>query len=236
MKKRHARMAPLPEFRREILFYLKQKGSVAVQEVADRFAITHEGARRQFQLLEREGWVSRAHRRPKQPSAGRPTILFSLTEAGDHLFPKHYDVLTLELIEAVLKTSGKEALRRLLAGLTDKQVAKWEPQMRGKSLEQRLEMLRNLYFEDDPHMSVSKSDGEIRLIERNCPFLNVAMRQPALCSLTVSTLQRLLGVRVVREERFQNGDRRCVFRVLTDERAPVEAPFEFEPPADAAGA
>ncbi len=233
MKKPERRTTPVTDFRREILTFLKQHGEVTVQEAADRFEITHEGARRQFLQLEREGWIVRRPRRDRQRGAGRPTLGFTLTPAGDHLFPKHYDVLSLELIEAVLKTSGPEALRKLLAAITDKQVAKWEPQLRGKSLEERLQLLKGLYYEGDPYMAVRRSGEEIRLIENNCPFLNVAIQQPALCSLTVGTLQRLLGVRVVREERFQTGDRRCVFRILRDQPVSPDAPFAFEAPAPA---
>ena len=116
----------------------------------------------------------------------------------------------------------------LLAAISDKQAAKWEPRLRGKSLEERLELLKGLYFEGDPYMTVRKSGGEIRLIESNCPFLNVATHQPAVCSLTVGTLQKLLGVRVVREEKFQTGHRRCVFRVLRDQPVPRETPFSLE--------
>jgi predicted ArsR family transcriptional regulator len=230
VKKAARRTTPVTDFRREILSYLKQKGEVTVQEAADRFAITHEGARRQFLQFEKEGWIVRRARRGEQRSAGRPTLGFALTAAGDHLFPKHYDALSLELIEAVVKTSGPEALRALLAAIAEKQATKWEPQLRGKSLEERLDLLKGLYFDGDPYMAVRKSGGEIRLIENNCPFLNVATQQPALCSLTVGTLQKLLGVRVVREESFQAGDRRCVFRVLRDEPVPRNEPFTFETP------
>lgn len=229
------RTTPLTDFRREILAFLKLRGEVTVQEVADHFGITHEGARRQFLQLEQEGWVERHARRDHPRGAGRPTFGYRLTSAGDHVFPKHYDMLSLELIEAVLRTSGVEALRRLLAAIADRQVAKWEAQLRGASLEERLERLKGLYFEGDPYMTVRSAGREIRLIENNCPFLNVAMRQPALCSLTVGTLQRLLGVRVVREERFQDGHRRCVFRVLRDKPVPRDAPFTFEGETAAAG-
>ena len=75
-------------------------------------------------------------------------------------------------------------------------------------------------------MDVDNTDGELRLIERNCPFLNVASRRPALCSVTVSTLSRLLGYRVVREKRFQDGDGRCVFRVQLDDPIEVDD-FQF---------
>jgi predicted ArsR family transcriptional regulator len=67
------------------------------------------------------------------------------------------------------------------------------------------------------------------LVEKNCPFLNVATRRPALCSVTVSTLSRLLGQTVTREKRFQNGDGRCVFRVHLDQPLnPETFRFAFE--------
>jgi hypothetical protein len=56
------------------------------------------------------------------------------------------------------------------------------------------------------------------------------MEHPVLCSLSVSTLEMLLGRKVVREERFQSGNGRCVFRIRMDAPAP-KADFRFEPPA-----
>ncbi|HET7705654.1 MAG TPA: hypothetical protein VFM36_06195, partial [Thermoanaerobaculia bacterium] len=67
------------------------------------------------------------------------------------------------------------------------------------------------------------------LVELNCPFLNVAMQHPALCSTSVNMMTRVLGRRVVREKRFQDGDGMCVFRVYTDEPVSTNA-FEREPP------
>jgi hypothetical protein len=43
------------------------------------------------------------------------------------------------------------------------------------------------------------------------------MSRPALCSVSVNALTRLLGVRVRREETFQNGFGRCSFHVYADE-------------------
>ncbi|GEM_PF-4242076 len=46
--------------------------------------------------------------------------------------------------------------------------------------------------------------------------------------VTVSTLEMLLGRQVVREERFQAGNRHCVFRAKMDSAAPKRE-FRFEP-------
>jgi predicted ArsR family transcriptional regulator len=217
--------ASLPESRRHILEFLKREGEATASEVAEHLKMTREGARQQLQLLEEEGWIARGER-PAE-SAGRPSVTFRITPAGDHLFPKNYDVLSMTLVDAVAEQLGPEALVKLLAAITEQQVQHWLPKLEGKTLPERIKALKGIYMEEDPHTSVRKDARGYVLVERNCPYLNVALKRPHLCSVTVSTLTRLLGVRVVREERFQDGDRRCVFRVLEDQ--PVDlASYRFE--------
>jgi predicted ArsR family transcriptional regulator len=154
-----------------------------------------------------------------------------LTESGDHLFPKSYDTLAVMLLDTVVGELGKPAFERVLAAITDGRVREWEPRMRGLSLAERVSALKAVYGDGDPYMEVEKVRGGFRLIERNCPFLNIALERPALCSTTVSVLSRLLGVRVVREERFQHGHGRCVFRVIANEAIDPKQGFALEPEA-----
>lgn len=219
-----AKKTAVSDSRRAILGFIKHKGGATAAEVAEHMRITREGARQQLQALEQEGWIAAA---PESRSGvGRPALRFQITLAGDHLFPKNYDALSLTLVDAVANQLGEEALTVLLKALTDQQVKQWESRLQDKSLPERIRMLKNIYFEDDPYSSVKKDARGYTLVERNCPYLNVAMSMPRLCSVTVSTLIRLLGVRVVREERFQDGHRRCVFRVLADEPMDVKK-FRF---------
>jgi predicted ArsR family transcriptional regulator len=215
----------LPDSRRQVMQFLKLQGEATAGEVAEHLLISREGARQQLQLLEQEGWVSRHER--AGAGAGRPAVAFRITSAGDHVFPKHYDVLSMTLVDAVAEQLGPQALQTLLASISEQQVQHWEPKLAGLSLPERIKALKDIYVEADPHTSMRKDARGYMLVERNCPFLNVAMRRPQLCAITVNTLTRLLGVKVVREERFQNGDRRCVFRVLEDQ--PVDtAHYVFE--------
>lgn len=66
-------------------------------------------------------------------------------------------------------------------------------------------------------------------MELNCPFLNVALQYPALCSTSVNMMSRVLDRRVVREKRFQDGDGMCVFRVYANDVVSTNG-FEREPP------
>jgi len=197
---------------------LKQHGTATIAELADDQGLTGEAVRQQLLQLLREGWVEPAVQRGSAPvRTGRPATSFRLTEAGDHLFPKHYDALAVAVIDAVAEELGGDAAVRVLAKVSDDRVNAVEPSLRGLTLEERVEALRSWYLSDDPYMDVARDGTDLLLIERNCPFLNTAMRRPALCSVSVNALTRLLGVRVHREEKFQTGDGRCVFKVHASE-------------------
>jgi predicted ArsR family transcriptional regulator len=220
----------LPEIRRALLARLKHEGPSTTAELASHAGVTYEAVRQQLRALEADGFVAKRKEPAMSRSVGRPTSRFALTPAGDHFFAKRYDALAVELIDTASAVLGPEALTQLLATLTEERVRAWAPRLEGLSLEERLTALRDIYLDDDPFTTVEHGEGGPRLIERNCPYLNVASRRPALCSVTVSTLIRLLGAEVVRDERFQEGDGRCVFRVLTDRPVDPEAfVFAWEP-------
>ena len=176
--------------------------------------LTGEAVLQHLLQLQREGWIVAAIDRASiRGRTGRPATLYRLSEAGDHLFPKAYDALAVALIDAIAEELGQDAALRVLERVSNDRVEAAMPAVEGLALAQKLDVLRNWYLAGDPYMDV---DGD-RLIERNCPFYNTAMRRPALCSVSVNALTRLLGVRVEREEKFQNGDGRCVFHAHADE-------------------
>jgi predicted ArsR family transcriptional regulator len=227
------RLNDFPELRQKILQHIKRHQSATIAEISSAIDVTYEAVRQQMPFLERERWVERRMESTKKGSLGRPTGRYMLTGPGEDLFPKHYDLLAIQLIDIVASELGRDALDRVLTSITEARIASLEPLVEGKTLEERIEVLRDLYEKDDPYMEIESGSNGIRLVERNCPFLGVAMRHPAICSTSVSLLSRLLGVRVVREERFQSGDGRCAFRVLVDSPvAPSPKVFTLEPPKE----
>ena len=212
----------LPDSRRAILISLKRRGASTIAQLAEQLGLTGEAVRQQLLQLQREGWLeARITRANESRRTGRPATTYSLTEAGDHLFPKHYDALNISMMDAITEEFGPEGLKRVLEKITDVKVGVKETALRPLSLPARMQALKDWYLKDDPHMAVEPVENGYRLIERNCPYINTAMNRPSLCSISVNALTKVLGVRVAREEKFQNGDGRCVFRVYADE--PVDA-------------
>jgi predicted ArsR family transcriptional regulator len=200
-----------------------------MRELAAQLDITYEAVRQQIAELMRAGWVMESQA-PAERGArpGPASRQYRLSAAAEHLFPKHYDQLSVELLQHVLERFGGAGVVEILARMTDARVARWAPQLEGLTLRKKLRALSSLYEEKDAYMQVELREGAPALIERNCPFYDVAQKHPAICSVSVNTLERLLGYKVVREQRFQAGDGRCVFRVRLDEPRPGESSFTLE--------
>jgi predicted ArsR family transcriptional regulator len=190
--------------------------------------LTGEAVRQQLLQLQREGWIeSRVTRSLDRGRTGRPATSYSLNEAGAHLFPKQYDALNVAMIDAVSDELGPDAVKKVLSRMADSKVAMTEQTLRDLPLEERMQALKDWYIKDDPHMQIERVEDGYKLVERNCPFINTAMNRPVLCSISVNALTKLLGVRVVRDEKFQTGAGRCVFHIFANE--PVdEDKYEFK--------
>ncbi len=218
-----------------LLKALKRGGPMTVRALADDLKITYEAVRQQIAELLRSGWVVRADRDAAAKGSatggkrGPASRAYRLSAAAEHLFPKHYDELSLELLQHVMETFGGAGVVRILARMTDARVRVWAPLLKSMNMKQKLKALCSLYQDKDAYMDVEWQEGAPALIERNCPFLNVAQKHPAICSVSVNSLERLLGFQVVREQRFQSGHGRCVFRVRLDQPRPQDEEFALEP-------
>lgn len=226
-----ARVASAASAAPAVLEALKRAGPLSTRELAAQLHVTYEAVRQQLGELTRAGWVTAepaaagaASGRRRGPASRR----YRLSAAAEHLFPKRYDALAVELVHSALAQFGGAGVVALLARMTAARVARWAPQLKGLGVKEKLKALTALYGDQDAWMEVEWRAGAPALIERNCPFLNVAMAHPAVCSVSVNTLSQLLGCRVVREQRFQAGHGRCVFRVRLDEGRPAGAAFALE--------
>jgi predicted ArsR family transcriptional regulator len=216
-----------------LLHALKRLGPMSMRALGVELGITYEAVRQQIAELRRAGWVT-PERASSLPAAadrkrGPPSRRYHLTGAAEHLFPKNYEALSQELVRHVIERFGGAGVREILSRMTDERVRRWRPLLKSMTVRRRLKALCSLYEDKDAYMEVQWREGAPALIERNCPYLNVARAHPAICSVSVNTLEQLLGFRVIREQRFQAGDGRCVFRVRLDQPRSPATGFTLEP-------
>ena len=225
--------------RAAIFRLLKREGFSSIPRIAEVLGVSHEAARKQIVDLQRRGWIDtdcgpeEAER--SAPTPGRPPVRYCLTAAGDHFFPKQYPELMVGLLDLIADARGGAGLTAVLARITDERVTQLEPRVAPLSLKRKMDRLRAIYSEEDSFTEVQRRGADYVLVERNCPYLNVALERPEICSTTVSALRRLTGCEVVRERRFQDGDARCEFHVRAAQASPErkKVRFEREPPRTA---
>jgi predicted ArsR family transcriptional regulator len=210
---------------------LKTRGPATIAELAADLGLSGEAIRQQLAPLERELWIER-EALPPSGEPGRPPGRYRLTLKGEGLFPKRTGLLAVAFADAIREEMGEEALEQILARVTDARVLDLQGS-RGDAagpMSEKVARTRGIYGADDAFVDLEKVPDGYRLIERNCPFLDVALARPVLCSSTVTTLTRVLGCRVVREERFQDGHGCCSFRIYEDQPVDVSGlRFEREP-------
>jgi predicted ArsR family transcriptional regulator len=215
-----------------LLQALKREGPLTIRALARTLAVTYEAARQRVAELTRAGWVAASEPGAQGAPGRRPgpaARSYRLSAAAEHLFPKLYAELSAELVQQVRERFGGAGLTEILSRMTEARVRRWAPLLRGLGLKEKLKVLTALYDDQDAYMQIEWRADAPALIERNCPFLSVAQKHPAICSVSVNALERLLGCRVVREQRFQAGHGKCVFRLRPDEVRSSTAEFALEP-------
>jgi predicted ArsR family transcriptional regulator len=223
----------MPVTRAAILRLLKSRGLSSIQQMAETLGVTHEAVRKQVVDLERSGWIESDcppdQARRREP--GRPALRYCLTSAGDHFFPKQYPELLVTLLDSTSAEKGEKTVAAVLGRMTDEIVDRLHG-IETLPLDRAVDELRAIYRDGDPFTHVERRGEDLVIVERNCPYLDVALERPAICSTTVSALRRLTACEVVRERRFQDGDGRCEFHVRAATRSPKwkEPRFEKEPP------
>jgi predicted ArsR family transcriptional regulator len=117
-----------------------------------------------------------------------------VTQADDHFFPKQYPELMIGALDAIEADGGPDGLTAVLARITDERVALLEPKVVRLPMQRKMEALRAIYSDGDPFTEVERRGENFVLIERNCPYLEVALERPDICSTTASALRFFIHI------------------------------------------
>ena len=94
--------------RQEILDHLQKHGRATVKELGQLLGLTSTGIRQHLTVLERDGLVLAREERGR---VGRPTLVYSLTDKAESLFPRGYDELANPLLEELRGGRGTPPYR-----------------------------------------------------------------------------------------------------------------------------
>jgi DeoR family suf operon transcriptional repressor len=197
--------------RGEIITALKKAQPLTAKELASMFGVTPNALRRHLKELETEGIV-RYQREIR--GVGGPVFAFSLTDAGEALFPRAYERALAEVLDLVREQQGDEGLVQLFQRRWDEIARVARPELEQLPVDQRAtrlaELLTSLGYMAEAHPG---SGALPVLTEHNCAIRVIAERFPEVCAAEERFIADLLGTPVTRQAHIAKGANCCEYCV-----------------------
>ena len=216
------------ETTRQTILGIIRRRQVTVEDLINELGLAPTTIRRHLDILIRDGHADVAQVRRK---TGRPHFVFSITDAGEELFPKHYVRITRRLIEEIValapnETEGKSGSQ--LADLVFEKMAqrlaqRVAPHIHGSTLARRMQTTTEALAEEGIIFDVAESTDGYLLVGHGCPCPRVAEGPGQVCAHDQRLLSLLLAADVTAVDPRSVGQQSyCAYRVR--ERRPPDEP------------
>ncbi len=193
--------------RAEVLVGLKKGQPLTAKELAEQFGVTPNALRRHLKELEAEGVVQ--YQREVR-GVGGPVFAYSLTELGERLFPRSYDVVLGEALEMVRSQFGTAGVVELFRKRWEDVTERHKPELAKLPLPERAARLAEL-LTSLGYMAEATNGVPATLIEHNCTIRAVVDRFPEVCAAEQVFIQEVLGVEVTRQAHMARGANCCEY-------------------------
>lgn len=195
--------------RGDVLVAVKRAQPVTAKELAAGFGLTPNALRRHLKELETEGLVSCTR---EVRGVGGPVLTYSVTDAGEALFPRAYDETLTSLLDIVKAQRGTEGVVELFRAQWDRVAGNAKEEVAALPLSERAQLLAEL-LTSHGYMAESSADGDSAALirEHNCVLRAVAERFPEVCQAEERFLAEFLGAVVERRKHIASGASCCEY-------------------------
>lgn len=201
--------------RRRITELLKEYGSATVAELAHHLDMAQVSVRHHLDILVGEDLVELSGVR-RQNSAGRPSLVYSLTPNAVKLFPQRHDALASAMLIELKSTLPGSEVQRIMQRMGEK-TARLAPAVTpGQTIEERLDEVTNFLCQKGYSARWEERDGRYEIYTCNCPYAGVSDEHPELCTMDQAMMNHLLPETIRLQTRVVNGASRCVYEILND--------------------
>jgi len=209
---------PIPGYRGlrgDVLLALKKAQPMTAKELGTQFGVTPNALRRHLKELEVEGLV-RYQREIR--GVGGPVFAFSLTDAGERLFPRAYDAALNEVLELVRQQFGSDGVVDLFTKRWADIAEKAKAELALLPLNQRAARLAELLTSLGYMAEAAGEEGSM-LREHNCAIRAVIERFPEICTAEKRFLEEVLGAHVTRQSHIAAGANCCEYCIHPSDTA-----------------
>ncbi len=222
-------LAGFKGMRSDILVALRKEQPLTIRALADQFGLTANALRRHLTELIEAGLV--AYRREIR-GLGAPVFAYSLSPAGEALFPRAYIDPLVDALESLRDREGTEAVVQLFRRRWDTMAEAARPRLAMLPLHERAQLLAELLTAEGYMSEAIPGLGDATTIRHhNCAVREIALRFPEVCSAEAEFIATVLDAPVERRMHLKDGCRACEYDAIG--RAPASVPAPISVPATA---
>lgn len=202
--------------RDRILQTLLHQPRTTISMLAETVGINPISVRHHLTNLQVEGLVNTEEERH---GVGRPRLVYFLTEAGTERFPTRYLRLTTRLLDQLKSTMPEPMVSKLFSQMASDMAEDYTEQMKGLSMEERLNLARTLMAEEGFTVEWEKSGNNYKIHEITCPYLRIGKTHPEVCTVDQTLISKMLAVPAEKVECILSGDAHCTYVVNSEAMA-----------------
>nr|WP_246252917.1 MarR family transcriptional regulator [Acidianus brierleyi] len=191
-----------------IILFIKEKGPVTLQEIADNLGITKMGAYKHVTQLERKGLISR---KVIKKEVGRPSYVFNVTESGKLYFTNSDSLILLKFLDYIKREGKDELVIKFLKDRFKSLYNEYKDKLDKKDLDEKVEILGKLRTSEGYMAEVKKCGNSFELMELNCPIYRIASLFGEACSMERDLFSKVLDAEVENSHRQVDNSNVCRF-------------------------
>ena len=196
--------------RETILHKIKEQHSTTVEKLAEAADVSPVTVRHHLNALLADGSIEAT---PVRRSVGRPHMTYSLSEAGEELFPKNYFRLSTLLLEEIRDRFSPDVVTSIFNGVANRIANDNSERFEGLSFEGRLDFLVTLLEEEGFMARWEKNGDGYQLTEYGCPWLSIGEAHSEVCSFDKELINSVLKTRFQQNSCMLKGDPCCQFNI-----------------------
>jgi len=195
-----------------LLDLLRSNGPMSVAELRTAMRVTATAVRQRLVRLLGRGDIQR---HTERLTRGRPAHRYALTDQGRRRSEANFTDLAMALWHEVREIKDPEVRRGLLQRISGRLAKLYAGQVRGSSIEEKMESLAEMFRERQIPIEVDRSRELPLLRATACPYPDLAEQDRTVCSMERIMFSELLGTNVRLSDCRLDGHNCCTFEPVS---------------------
>jgi len=150
---------------------------------------------------------------PQRIGRTKPTLVYSLTEEGEKLFPQRYPLLLRVLLDELQREDGSARLKEIFENIGRRSARRHAARFAGKDAADKVAALAEFLRERGVVVEYEQTPSGFTFGEYNCPFRETVSAHPEVCSMVHALMEEVLPRKARQTSSIARGDDICEFEL-----------------------